>query len=78
MEEVCEKLGKIGGEGCQQDFLLTLKERLSSEEELGVFAKAMVVAAGHSGSHYWTNAETRKLAHGWLIASYSCVKMFSL
>lgn len=66
MESVCEELGKIGGEGGQKH-LLTLKERLSSEEELGVLAKAIVVAAGHSGSHYWTDTENRKLAHDVLV-----------
>jgi len=32
--------------------------------ESGVTARLVVVAAGHSGSHYWTNAANRKLANG--------------
>ena len=36
------------------------KRPLTSED----WAKLVVVGAGHIGSHYWTNADTRKMAKG--------------
>ena len=35
-----------------------------SEKRLLFLTRVTVVAAGHSAQHYWTNADTRKLANG--------------
>lgn len=44
--------------------LLRLLEGVLEEEDGGVLARVLVVAAGHSGRHYWTDAENRQLANG--------------
>ena len=79
MEDACTILGKVStnvarNEGINQEelcaFKLALKELqsllegISGGEDRGVLARVLVVAAGHFGQHYWTNAENRRLANG--------------
>lgn len=77
MEELCEVLGNIsekeagegegGGDHELSTFTQALKKlllELPDKEETVVLAKVLVMAAGHIGLHYWTNALNRQLAKG--------------
>jgi hypothetical protein len=74
---VAAGLDEPEGLGCSPEHLSAATEALKklawlieeitpSGGEVGVFARALVIAAGHCGQHYWTNAVNRQLANGWL------------
>ena len=78
MDEVTRVLGNPVDEGndsskekCSSKELSVCTEALKKLLELvqglsdGDLARAVVLAAGHIGPHYWTNAANRKLARGW-------------
>lgn len=44
--------------------LLRLIEEIPGEGDGVVFARVVVVVAGHSGQHYWTNPVNRQIATG--------------
>lgn len=44
--------------------LLRLIEEILDDGGVVVFARMMVVVAGHTGQHYWTNSVNRQLATG--------------
>lgn len=77
MEEICGVLGNVSErEGDRRDqeliaFTQALKNLLlelpavgETAGEGGVLAKVLVMAAGHSGQHYWTKPLNRQLANG--------------
>lgn len=72
MDEVCRVLETVSetGEGSDEELsastqalkkLLVLMQGSTGEGEL---ARVLVVAAGHCGQHYWTNAVNTQLASG--------------
>lgn len=75
MEGVCEVLEDtraIDAEGEKDKQLNAYKTALNSLlrlvrefcEDLELRARVLVVVAGHSGPHYWTNTTNRQLANG--------------
>ena len=64
VEQLCEVLENPTEDNGDQQLLKLLDECGRGNHEIVCVSRMVIVCAGHSESHYWTNSTTRQLANG--------------